>query len=282
MRPSKAEWKKFEQAEELLNSDKPLTHDERLFVFENWQPYMRGSSSASAAGAFFTPWVIAQKVAYSSGSSGRFIDLCAGIGVLSYALACQGWGGRPDWRDIHVTAVEFRTDYVRIGRRLLPEVEWVEGDVFDLALWHQLGRFDHAVSNPPFGRVAVNSRKKEMLKWLSYQGANGLMVAEVALRVAESVVMILPQTHVPPLWRRSYGYRNHEAPPNGEVARFLKAMPPGVEFGGLCEDMAYYQDQWRGVSPTIEVVDLEYEGPGRMTLPPLPKLETPATQLSLF
>jgi hypothetical protein len=44
--------------------------------------------------------------------------------------------------------VEINSEYVKAGRRLLPEVTWVEGDMYDLGLWQSLPRFDEAISNP--------------------------------------------------------------------------------------------------------------------------------------
>ncbi len=41
---------------------------------------------------------------------------------------------------------------MEIGRKLLPEARWINADVFD---WRELdlGRYDCAIGNPPFGRV---------------------------------------------------------------------------------------------------------------------------------
>jgi hypothetical protein len=51
-----------------------------------------------------------------------------------------------------LTCVEINPRYFEVGRKLLPEARWINADVFD---WRtlDLGRYDVAIANPPFGRV---------------------------------------------------------------------------------------------------------------------------------
>jgi hypothetical protein len=78
----KAQRKAHAEAKAILTKDR-LTEDERGFVFRNWH---EGANSISgAAGAFFTPYDLAGDFALD-GAAGRVIDLCAGIGVLSYFI----------------------------------------------------------------------------------------------------------------------------------------------------------------------------------------------------
>ena len=64
-----------------------LTEDEKLFVFENYREDAYHINSQS--GAFFTPFRLAKDLAihipYSYRQPVKIIDLCAGIGILSYA-----------------------------------------------------------------------------------------------------------------------------------------------------------------------------------------------------
>jgi hypothetical protein len=94
-------------------------------------------------------------------------------------------------KQVRVTAVEVNPEYARIGRRLLPEVEWIEGDFYDLKLWQSLSRFDEAVSNPPFGKIVTTCDTK----WVGYRGPAGLTTAAIGLQVAQlGIKMILPQS----------------------------------------------------------------------------------------
>lgn len=142
---TKAQRKAHAEAEAILTKDR-LTEDEREFVFRNWHEgaeFING-----AAGAFFTPYDLAGDFALD-GAGGRVIDLCAGIGILSYFV---GQRARYGSRATELTCVEINPKYCEVGRKLVPEARWINADVFD---WKKLdlGRYDIAIGNPPFGRV---------------------------------------------------------------------------------------------------------------------------------
>lgn len=80
---SKAQLRAHNRAAELLKKDR-LTLDDQWFIFENWH---EGSvNDITAAGAFFTPLEMACDVAFDVPGQ-RILDLCAGIGVLAFAVA---------------------------------------------------------------------------------------------------------------------------------------------------------------------------------------------------
>jgi predicted RNA methylase len=247
-----------DRAEDLLwGSDKPLTHDEVQYVYQNWLPY--ASHAVEVSAAFFTPLDMARVVAIYAPQSGRVLDLAAGIGVLSYAMMSrQNYGGAPVMGAYkEIVAVEVNEGYIRVGKRLLPDVTWVQGNALEMSLWLELGRFDGAVSNPPFGRVLGNSTIDT--RWLSYRGANDLMFAEIALRVAPAVTMILPTMSVPFEYQTRDGYFSHRE--RGEWTKFQKALP-----GAVCNPSSWptaeWDDQWRGAKPATEIVTLELDGFG--------------------
>ncbi|MHB7713076.1 class I SAM-dependent methyltransferase [Escherichia coli] len=67
----------------------------------------------------------------------------AGIGRLSYYQYLRN-------KPTHITCVELNPEYVMIGKRVLPEAEWITGD----ALQFTPDRFyDVAYGNPPFGKI---------------------------------------------------------------------------------------------------------------------------------
>lgn len=112
----KAESKLHNQVMDLVHSDKVLTFEEKEFILQNYQGDGIGSTEA-----FFTPEWLAWDFTIDSCSSGRCLELCAGIGRLSF---CQYIRCKPQ----HITCVELNPDYVQVGMRVLPEAEWIIGD----------------------------------------------------------------------------------------------------------------------------------------------------------
>lgn len=149
---TKAQRKAHAEAEAILTKDR-LSDDEKQFVFENWH---EGAEHINGAmGAFFTPYDLAADFGIDAQcSNGRMIDLCAGIGILSYFPHYRGqWGNDTP----EITCVEANPRYVEVGKKLLPEARWICADVFDWRNWWRDeldgAMFDVAISNPPFGTV---------------------------------------------------------------------------------------------------------------------------------
>src|SRR5512141_773648 len=122
---NKQDWALHEQAEALL-AQADMSLDEREFVVEHWSPLAR--HNVGAAGIFFTPPELALDVSAEIGDAPAIIDLCAGTGRLLWPIVHS----RPykEWQ--RIVALEINPEFVAVGRRVLPEVEWIEGDVFDL------------------------------------------------------------------------------------------------------------------------------------------------------
>ena len=139
------------EAEELLwSGDRRLSPDQVAFCLEHWDPRALSGDHVASNQAYFTPMNLARDLTlYVGGDGRRVVDIGAGIGRLAHAvLVANCW--QP--RQVRVTAVEFNPDYVRVGRRLLPDVEWIEGDFYDLSLWQGLPRFDEAVAPRPLAQ----------------------------------------------------------------------------------------------------------------------------------
>ncbi len=233
----------------LVASDRPLTVDEKFFVLEHWREDARHINTL--AGAFFTPPDLARD--FSIEVAGRsVIDLCAGIGTLAF-FAALGRPGRV------LTCIELNPDYVEVGRRIVPEATWIIGDALALP---SVGRFDCAISNPPFGSV------KRSTKGRAYQGRYfEYHVIEAASKVADYGVFIVPQQSAPFAYSGEPCFRVRR---EAEYEKFAKAT--GIELQPNCGiDTSTYAEDWHGVSPKVEIVCCEFSaraaGSGQGELP---------------
>lgn len=251
---TKPQIKAHARAIELLKQDR-LTIDEREFVLENWQE--AANHINSAAGAFFTPLGLAWDFSIDVGGL-RILDLCAGIGALSYAMFERGSFNRSRDEDPKITCVEVNPDYVEVGRKIVPEATWICGDIFDLP--DDLGRFDWVIANPPFGKIGGKADFD-------------LAVVELAERYADNATFILPAGSVP--WRFS-GQRGYDpSRPSDKAVRFRDRTK--IELRPGCGvDCDFYRDQWRGAAPAVEIALADYEE-ARSQRP-----AAPAAQADLF
>ena len=242
---SKAQTRLHLEAVEILKKDK-LTDDERETVFRNWHP---GASHMTRHGsAFFTPFELAADFALELNGSTRILDLCAGIGVLSvFAYWRAQFGGQADQLDI--TCVEINPTFCEVGRKLSPWATWINADVFDLDAG-ELGRFDVACSNPPFGRVRRSGHGPR------YRGPEfELHVIDLASRFARYGAFIVPTSSAP---FRYSGAQHHERLESGRGADFQKVT--GIELDiGCGVDCSIYRDDWQEVAPAVEIVCADYD-----------------------
>jgi trans-aconitate methyltransferase len=199
---------------------------------------------------------------YVGGEGRRVVDIGAGIGRLAYGVLCSNrWSTQ-----VQVTAVELNAEYVKVGQRLLPEVNWVQADFYDKVTWLALPQFDEAISNPPFGDVVTDCDTD----WLGYRGPAGLMAAEIGLKVTRlGITMILPQTYTP--YRFSGRMSGQNITTNNHVralAQFM-ARHPQMDWGHLSldADLPDYKSGWRGASPVVEIVSLTDRDGERLARP---------------
>lgn len=234
---SKEQSKRHQQALDLIHSDRRLTLDERIFILEHF--HEGATEMNSLSGAFFTPWGMAKDFAIEA-LNGDTIDLCAGIGMLAFHLA--------PYAD-RLVCVERNPDYVTAGKRVVPEAVWVCCDVFDYPRLHPGERFHQAISNPPFGQI----------KGGDYDGrySGGLFeykVIETASRLARYGAFIIPQGSAPFLYS---GRRAYESQSPKEYEKFVKQT--GIALESNCGiDTSRYRSEWKGVSPTVEIVLCEF------------------------
>ena len=237
MKLTKEQSKAHQNAMELVHSDKALSWEERKFILDHYSEQQCQLNALS--GAFFTPWGLARdfaiEVGYADGV-GSMIDLCAGIGALSFACEDKG---------LEITCVEMCEAYVTVGKRVVPSANWVLADCFSIN-----GKFDFAISNPPFGAI----------KGGAYDGpyTGGQFEYKViahAARLAQYGVFILPQMSAPFRYSGERTFREEET----EKARKFREQTGIMMLPNCGIDTAIYKDQWKGVSPICEVVCCEFE-----------------------
>jgi hypothetical protein len=244
---TKAQSKAHAEAEKLLTKDR-LNDDEKQFVFENWH---EGATHINgAAGAFFTPYSLAADFAIDGQSKGRIIDLCAGIGVLSYFAY---WRGQWDNDFPEITCIEHNPRYIEVGKKLLPEARWICADVFDWRTWwmNELEgqMFDLAISNPPFGTV------KRPGTGPRYKGREfEFHVIDIASEIADRGAFIVPQQSAP---FRYSGRRYFERLESGKEVNFEDATGLYLDIGAGV-DTSIYKDDWKDTSIITEIVTAEF------------------------
>lgn len=238
-RLSKSQIKAHREAEAILAKER-LDDDERQFVLDNWQE--SANHVNSAAGAFFTPSELGLSTALFLGlyEGGRVIDLCAGIGCLGLS-ALWRWGHAPSFE---LVCVEMNPAYVEVGRKLLPEARWICGSVASLPA--DIGHFDCAISNPPFGKTAKIASRR-------YAGEDDLAVVDIASGIADFGTFILPSGSVPFEYSgRPYYWER----PSQKYDRFREMT--GIELTCESIDCDGFRDDWRGVNPRVEVVGADF------------------------
>jgi predicted RNA methylase len=246
---SRREVKEQQTLLELLKKEK-LSEEEIDNIYTEINPGILGDVTAN--GAFFTPYGLAQDVAVMNHARGHVLDLCGGIGMLSY----RAWDMDTYEKRIRsLTIIELNPKYVEIGKKLLPQANWICGSVFDKQLLDSLapdgGKWDTIISNPPFGKAIV----KEKIEWLNYNSAADLMVLEVALRYGKDAYFILPSNSVP---FRFSGAPYYQENIGRELTRFIKINKEFL-FNMSCDgiDCSIYRDEWKNLNGiSVEAVNV--------------------------
>lgn len=235
----------------LLALERPLHGEEINQIIDDWH---EGAAHANARmGAHFTPYGLGVSLAVEAETKGRVLDLCAGIGTLSYAhwQHMHAWARTPTEGQELYTLVEMNPDYAAVARRLMPDAEVIVGSVFDPVLIAELRSrdFDVAISNPPYGKYNSASGKGPR-----YVGTDcHYAVIDVASEVARRGVFLIPQTATP--FRYSGRQSYSEAAPDDRRSYDRFSLQTGIEFefnSGI--DTDHHKDEWRDVSITVEVV----------------------------
>ncbi|NIG74179.1 methyltransferase [Klebsiella sp. Ap-873] len=235
-RLTKKETKLHQQVMDLVYSDQQLTHDDKEFILLNY-----AGDGIGSTGAFFTPEMLSWDFIIDAGCTGRCIELCAGIGRLSF----DQW---PRNRPEHLTCVELNPDYVMIGQRVLPEAEWICADALQYSTSE---RFDIAYGNPPFGKIKTSEAVTG-----SYTGSEfEYKVITHAANFADYGVWIVPQGSAGFVYSGVHCYERRES---AKYKKFTEQTGWMLEPGcGI--DTSIYRDEWHGTNVICEVVKVEYQ-----------------------
>lgn len=238
MKLTKAHAKAMIEVNRLVSLDRALTLEEREFILENYQESTGGDNVL--LGAFFTPQSLARELAIEVSDCNSIVDLCAGIGSL--AFACKG-------RAEKIVCVETNAEYVRVGRKVMPEATWIHADVFGDWI-NDFDRFDFAISNPPFGAIRAETWKGK------YSGPRfEYKVIELASRVARTGTFIVPQQSAP---FRYSAFQQFEVKQDEQCRKFIEAT--GIEMEMNCGiDTSVSRNEWHGVSPVCEIVTCDFD-----------------------
>lgn len=228
------------RARDLARSGKRLTSEEQEFILRNFHEgaeHLKGM-----AGAFFTPLDLALSLQIEVPPGARVLDLCAGIGALS-------WGSVETAEK--VVCVESNPDYVAIGRGVVPEATWLNTSCFDLEAIAAHGPYDVVVSNPPFGRI----------REVDYRGACDKLgfhfkVIDVASRMAAWGVFILPANSLPFTLRPNYATSHSK-----DYQRFNKIT--GLSLEPTAIDASFADEEWRDAKVKCEVAVCDFRSNAR-------------------
>ena len=264
---SKAEAKSHMEACAILAKPGPLTIDETWRVLELWREDAQHVNSM--AGAFFTPAGLAHDLSIFVPGK-RILDLCAGIGALSFMVSQRLY---TEYESMDLVCVEMNPAYIEVGKRILPQSRWICGDVFNLP--PDLGRFDCVISNPPFGATPRTGNGPR------YTGRSfEYHVIDISADLADYGVFIVPQMSAQ--WLCS-GHRDNRKNTAKGYLDFVKQT--GLDLEASAVDTALYREEWHGVSPAVEIVVCDFEE-CRPVAQPVPtkdaRLPKVGEQLNLF
>lgn len=245
---------------------------------EFYKLYNEGADcDVTSSGAFFTPidlaWDFAFDLAltcYRDKKKIKVIDLCAGIGVLSY---CTHRRYRSTV-DLEIVCVEKNPKFVEIGKKLLPEATWLCLDITDPSEMLEIGSFDYAISNPPFGVIpAMNCGSTPR-----YSGSEAAYkVIDIASVLANDGLFIIP----PEICGFAYsGVQCYRELDNSKLRKFNKET--GLDFQpGMGVDTTAYEG-FKNTKIIVEIADCNFENAFEITNTEWRRFKDEEYQESLF
>lgn len=243
-----------QKAMDLVELERDLTISEKEFILENFLE--EAVVNINWSGAYFTgadlAWEFGLCVTDNPDNIDdreTVVDLCAGIGSLGFHLLQR-------FEHIDLICVEMNEDFVKVGRKLLPNAKWICGSVSDPDVIDELLNLNicTAISNPPFGSVT----SMRSIPGNHYKGAQAAFkIAELALRVAKRATFILPNNCCPFMYSGQNTYKEVD---NSAYTQFSKQT--GIDMTVSCLDTVLLGEEcdqknhFRNTNITVEVVHL--------------------------
>lgn len=233
-----------------------ITDEFRDKIYEELNPAI--CDNISENGVYWTPYGLAQDFAVFTPRYGHIVDMCAGVGMLSYRVSQMDSYER---NIKSITCIEYNPHFVELGKKLLPEANWICANAYDKNLWDDLvkdlpnNRFDCMISNPPFG---TDMNKKDY-SWLKYTGHRDLMAVEICLRYAKNGNFILPHGSAPFSYSGRPYYEDKPERYSQKLKKFLRENKHH-QFAMMCDgiDTSIFKHEWKNLPGGIgcEVVDI--------------------------
>lgn len=233
---TKQQSKLHQQTLDLIHSDSILNFEQKEFILQNY--YGDGIGST---GAFFTPEMLAWDFTIDSYSQGNVIELCAGIGRLSFCMQTR-------CKPKSITCVELNPDYVMVGKRVLPEANWICMDALQYA---SNTRYDIVYGNPTFGKISTSQSVTGRYRGSEFE----YKIIEHGSTLSDYGVWIVPQGSAGFLYSGRRYYERHES---AKYQKFTKET--GLVFEAGCGiDTSIYRDEWHNTNVLCEVITVEYQ-----------------------
>ena len=244
--------KAHDDALALLSLTRRLKDEEIEFVYRHYNPM--ATHRVTKGAIFFTPYEIASDLAVMArlNCGGRVLDYAAGIGVLTHHMLQSEYWDTGDEVKHHV-CVEIEAEFVEVGKKLLPQVEWICGNIFDLDLMQSLGVFKMGIANPPFGAIpSIRDAKK----WMKAQVPTHLATIEMMVRMCELGGIILMPRADQEYQRDRDSQRRYTV--STALERLLIAFP-GLRVGA-CMELDWNQyPKWQGTDPDVVIANVSVD-----------------------
>lgn len=249
---------KHNQAVEILKKD-TLSFNDREFVFKH---YHEGAGKMNnLISAHFTPYAIAHSMTFNIAYD-NFVDLCAGIGILSYAMLRQNELTFKNKKSIGI-CVENCTEYYEVGKKLLPEFHWINGDIFDPKVIAEIKSIMNnnnfsIISNPPYGSQ-VKTNSKDLLKYTGSTFEYKAIELGAILGAFDGAFLI-PQGSCPFRYTgRKTGMVYEEKYKTDDYKKFQKQTDLELIMNtGFSTDILPDEDGWKDVSTVTEIACVDY------------------------
>ena len=275
---------KHNEAVALLDKG-DIDFNDREFIYTH---YHEGAGKMNnLISAHFTPRVLGNAMAHNVRQH-NWVDIGSGIGMLSYAnMRFNQWPIKP----FLGICVENCTEYYEIGRKLLPEMVWINGSIFDDEVIAEIklimnGENFSILSNPPYGNQ-VKGKHREM----RYTGSKFeyKAIEMGAILGAYDGAFLIPQQSVPFRMTGNHEYGvHHESYKTKDYNKFIEqtGLEISTNIGFTTEILDDSEPGWKDVSIVTEIAILEYDeldyNPKRKAKPMAPTPEQINNQMKLF